>query len=93
MNNKKISLHSEALIYSDQGSHYTSPRFQKLLKNYELGQSMPRRGNCWDNAPMESFFGHLKGEVDYQSSKTLNELKAKTNIYMVYYNNYRYQWN
>jgi putative transposase len=93
MNNKKISLHSEALIQSDQGSHYTSPRFQKHLKKYELDQSMSRRGNCWDNAPMKSFFGHLKDEVDYQSSKTLNKLKAKTNIYMVYYNNYRFQWN
>ena len=34
-----------------------------------LGQSMSRRGNCWDNAPQESFFGHLKDEVDYQSCK------------------------
>ncbi|WP_035445780.1 IS3 family transposase [Bacillus sp. UNC41MFS5] len=93
MNNKKISLHSDAFIHSDQGSHYTSPRYQKLLKKYELGQSMSRRGNCWDNAPMESFFGHLKDEVDYQSCKTLEELKAKINHYMVYYNNYRYQWN
>ena len=51
MNNKKISLHSDAFIHSDQGSHYTSPRYQKLLKKYELRQSMSRRGNCWDNAP------------------------------------------
>lgn len=93
MRNKKISLHSEVFIHSDQGSHYTSPRYQKLLKKHGLDQSMSRRGNCWDNAPMESFFGHLKDEVDYQSSKTLEELKAKINHYMVYYNNYRYQWN
>lgn len=93
MNNKKISLHSDAFIHSDQGSHYTSPRYQKLLKKYELGQSMSRRGNCWDNAPQESFFGHLKDEVDYKSCKTLKELKAKINHYMIYYNNYRYQWN
>ncbi|MDF1512082.1 IS3 family transposase, partial [Robertmurraya sp. DFI.2.37] len=57
------------------------------------GQSMSRRGNCWDNAPQESFCGHLKDEVDYQSCKTLKELKAKINHYMVYYNNYRYQWD
>ncbi|MBT2701607.1 IS3 family transposase, partial [Bacillus sp. ISL-40] len=38
-------------------------------------------------------FGHLKDEVDYKSCKTLEELKAKINHYMVYYNNYRYQWN
>ncbi|ULT54973.1 IS3 family transposase [Neobacillus drentensis] len=54
---------------------------------------MSRRGNCWDNAPMESFFGHLKDEVDYQSCSSSEELKAKINHYMVYYNNYRYQWN
>lgn len=93
VNNRKITLHEDAFIHSDQGSHYTSPRYQKLLKEYGLGQSMSRRGNCWDNAPQESFFGHLKDEVDYQSCKTLKELKAKINHYMVYYNNYRYQWN
>lgn len=93
MKNKKITLHKDAFIHSDQGSHYTSPRYQKLLKKYGLGQSMSRRGNCWDNAPQESFFGHLKDEVDYQSCKTLKELEAKINHYMVYYNNYRYQWD
>lgn len=93
MNNKKVTLHKDAFIHSDQGSHYTSPRYQKLLKKYGLGQSMSRRGNCWDNAPQESFFGHLKDEVDYQSCKTLKQLKAKINHYMVYYNNYRYQWD
>jgi transposase InsO family protein len=93
MKNKKSKLDSGAFIHSDQGSHYTSPKYQKLLKKSGLGQSMSRRGNCWDNAPMESFFGHLKDEVDYQSCKTLDELKAKINHYMVYYNNYRYQWN
>lgn len=54
---------------------------------------MSRRGNCWDNAPQESFFGHLKDEVDYQSAKTLKELKAKINHYIIYYNHYRYQWD
>ncbi len=93
MKNKKVTLHPEAFIHSDQGSHYTSPKYQKLLKKYGLGQSMSRRGNCWDNAPQESFFGHLKDEVDYRSCRTLEELKAKINHYMVYYNNYRYQWN
>ncbi|WP_110926264.1 IS3 family transposase [Bacillus massiliglaciei] len=93
MSNKKVTLHPEAFIHSDQGSHYTSPRYQKLLNKYGLRQSMSRKGNCWDNAPQKSFFGHLKDDVDYKSAKTLKELKAKINHYMVYYNNYRYQWN
>ncbi|MFT9599443.1 IS3 family transposase [Mesobacillus sp.] len=93
MNNKKITLHEDAFIHSDQGSHYTSPRYQKLLKKYGLGQSMSRRGNCWDNAPQESFFGHLKDEVEYKSANSLKDLKSKINHYMTYYNNYRYQWN
>jgi putative transposase len=46
MKNKKTRLESKAFIHSDQGSHYTSPRYQKLLKKHGLGQSMSRRGNC-----------------------------------------------
>lgn len=53
-NHKKL-LNKDSFIHSDQGAHYTSPKFQKLLKKYKLGQSMSRRGNCWDNAPQESF--------------------------------------
>ncbi|WP_427901807.1 IS3 family transposase [Metalysinibacillus jejuensis] len=91
--NNRVKLHPEAFLHSDQGVHYTSPKFQKLLKHYKLGQSMSRRGNCWDNAPQESFFGHFKDQVDFSMVKTLNELRAKIDHYMVYYNNYRYQWN
>lgn len=91
--NKRVKLHPDAFIHSDQGVHYTSPKFQTLLKHYQLGQSMSRRGNCWDNAPQESFFGHLKDEVDFSTTKTLQEVRNKIDHYMVYYNNYRYQWN
>lgn len=69
ISNKRIQLHPEAFIHSDQGVHYTSPRYQTLLKKHGLGQSMSRRGNCWDNAPQESFFGHFKDEVDFSSLK------------------------
>ncbi len=54
---------------------------------------MSRRGNCWDNAPMESFFGYMKDEVDIKKCKSLKELIKKLDKYMNYYNNYRYQWN
>jgi len=92
-NNRKVKLAAGAFIHSDQGFHYTSPTFQKLVKKYGLGQSMSRRGNCWDNAPQESFFGHLKDEAFIKSCETLEELKKEIKAYITYYNNYRYQWN
>jgi len=58
--NKKVKLAEGAFIHSDQGSHYTSPVYQKMVKKFRLSQSMSRRGNCWDNAPQESFFDILK---------------------------------
>lgn len=85
-------LHKDAFIHSDQGVHYTSPKFQKLLKEYNLGQSMSRRGNCWDNAPQESFFGHMKDEIDSKGFSTFEELQLLIDDYMEYYNNFRYQW-
>jgi transposase InsO family protein len=91
--NIKIKLTEDAFIHSDQGVHYTSKVFQNLVKNCGLGQSMSRRGNCWDNAPQESFFGHFKDEAHIKSCKTLEELKKEIKKYMTYYNNYRGQWN
>ncbi len=91
--NKSVKLHSEAFIHSDQGVHYTSPKFQKLVKEIGLKQSMSRRGNCWDNAPQESFFGHFKDEVDFKNLETLEKLTDEIDNYMDYYNNHRYQWN
>ncbi len=88
----KSLFHKDVFIHSDQGVHYTSPRFQQLLKENNIGQSMSRRGNCWDNAPQESFFGHMKDEIDYKSCTSFEELKKMVNKYMKYYNNYRYQW-
>lgn len=90
---KKVKLSVDAFIHSDQGSHYTSPIFQALLKENDLGQSMSRRGNCWDNAPQESFFGHLKDSVKSKKCNSYEELKSKINKYIIYYNNYRYKWN
>ena len=93
MKKRSFTLHKDAFKHSDQGSHYTTPKFQKLLKYYKLGQSMSRRGNCWDNAPQESFFGHMKDEIDYKNCMTLSDLEKVINKYMKYYNNHRYQWN
>jgi len=93
MKSKKITLSKNAIIHSDQGVHYTSPIFQRLLKKNGLTQSMSRRGNCWDNAPQESFFGHLKDEANIKGCKTLKELEIEINDYMEYYNQHRCQWN
>ena len=90
---KEVPISKDAFVHSDQGSHYTSPTFQSLLKELNLGQSMSRRGNCWDNAPQESFFGHMKDEIDLKSCKTFKDLQLEIDRYIEYYNNYRYQWN
>lgn len=91
----KHNIHTDALIHSDQGAHYTSVRFIDLLKSLEIRQSMSRRGNCWDNAPQESFFGHMKDEIGryIENAYSYEDLKEIIDSYMVYYNNDRYQYN
>ena len=91
--NNSSLLRNDSFIHSDQGAHYTSPIFQKKVKTYNLGQSMSRRGNCWDNAPQESFFGHLKDETSIKECETFEELVKEITEYIDYYNNFRGQWN
>ena len=83
----------DVLIHSDQGFHYTNPQFIEQIKSLEMVQSMSRKGNCIDNAPIESFFGHLKDDVDYKNCKTFNDLHSVIKNYMNYYNNERQQWD
>ncbi|MEN1986297.1 IS3 family transposase [Paenibacillus hubeiensis] len=92
MKQRRLKLHKNAFIHSDQGCHYTSPQYQKLLKKKGLGQSMSRRGNCWDNATQESFYGHMKDHVISRNFSTLEELKHEIDRYIRYYNHHRYQW-
>ncbi len=87
------NLHPEAMIHSDQGFHYTHPEYQKRVKLMGLTQSMSRRGNCIDNAPIESFFGHFKDDVDYKEAHNLFELKVMVDEYMEHYNCTRKQWD
>lgn len=82
-----------SLVHSDQGTLYMSDYFIDRLKELGYNQSMSRRGNCWDNAPIESFFGHLKDEVNYKNCDSLKELKKKVIEYKKYYNEERPQWN
>jgi len=90
---ERITLDPNALINSDQGVHYTSHAFQRCVKELGIEQSMSRRGNCWDNAPIESFFGHMKDEINLINCVTFEEVEKAIDEYMDYYNNYRYQWN
>ena len=94
IDNHGISLHAETIVHSDQGCHYTSHSFINLLKSKQLRQSMSRRGNCWDNAPQESFFGHMKDHINQKliNCTIYDEVKVIVDNYMDYYNNRRYQW-
>lgn len=89
-----VALTTETIIHSDQGCHYTSCSFIQLLKDKGLRQSMSRRGNCWDNAPQESFFGRMKDHIKSKLKicKSFGEVKVIIDDWMDYYNNGRYQW-
>lgn len=89
-----VSLNQWTIIHSDQGSHYTSHRFIEITQNKGLRQSMSRRGNCWDNAPQESFYGRMKDHIKdrLKECETYEEVVALIDDYMDYYNNEKYQW-
>lgn len=79
---------SGSIIHSDQGVHYTSLMYVNLLKELNVKQSMSRKGNCWDNAKAESFFGHFKSETIHLMSrriKDINEVIEIVEDYMRYY--------
>lgn len=82
----------KTLLHSDQGSHYTSNALIDIIKNSDLRQSMSRKANCWDNAPQESFFGHMKDEIQIKGCNH-DEICAIIDDWMDYYNNERYQWD
>lgn len=88
MNKRKKG--KKLILHSDQGWHYQHPLYQKTLKDNEITQSMSRKGNCLDNAMMESFFGILKSEFFYlQKFESIDEFENELNKYMYYYNNDR----
>ncbi len=79
------------LHHSDRGSQYASHDYQKLLKQYGMICSMSRKGNCWDNSPVERFFGSLKREwTGDRLYRTRQEAIADVREYVaVYYNSKR----
>jgi putative transposase len=80
----------KVLFHSDQGCHYTSKAFIQQLWRYKIRQSMSRRGNCWDNAPMERCFRSFKTEwmpKEYYAS--FDDAEQDIHRYIKYYNNHR----
>jgi putative transposase len=86
------NIHPDAIIHSDQGFHYTHPEFQRVVKELLITQSMSRKGNCLDNASIESFFGHMKDEINIKECQSFTEVQNKIDEYIEYYNCQRYQW-
>jgi transposase InsO family protein len=80
------------ILHSDQGHQYTSQAYFVLTQQYTITPSMSRPGNCWDNAPMENFFGHLKEEAFHQvRHPTFEEAKQIIDDYVYFYNYERIQ--
>ena len=87
---KKYPQLNGLTMHSDQGWHYQHTRYQYLLKEHGITQSMSRKGNCLDNSVMENFFGLMKNELLYNNRwENINDFKAALKEYIRYYNNER----
>lgn len=90
--NMQLDSYENIMIHSDQGFHYTNPTYIEIIKGLKMVQSMSGKGKCIDNAPIESFFGHMKDELDYHSCQSFKQLRLAIKEYMRYYNHERKQW-
>ncbi len=81
------------LHHSDRGSQYCAKDYQELLRQHQMQSSMSRKGNCWDNAPMESVWGILKSElIHHKRFETRAEARAAIREYIeIFYNRTRKQ--
>jgi transposase InsO family protein len=79
------------ILHSDRGSQYASESYRDLVTGYGMQMSMSRKGDCWDNAPMESFFGTLKKELIYRRNyRTRKDARGDIFEYLeVFYNRER----
>jgi putative transposase len=86
----RLQSDENPMLHSDQGWHYRMPAFQRQLRERQLVQSMSRKGNCLDNAAMESFFAVLKSEFFYLNKfESVDELQSGLADYIHYYNHDR----
>lgn len=87
---RKLKPGERPMLHSDQGWHYRMPAYKRLLQQRGIKQSMSRKGNCWDNAAMESFFGVLKTEFFYLNKfDSIDALRIGIKKYISYYNHDR----
>jgi len=86
----KIPDNTKLLLHSDQGWHYRHKQYVQMLQDKGIRQSMSHKGNCYDNAVMENFFGHLKSELIYlQEFESMEHFEQELIEYIDYYNNRR----
>lgn len=87
---ERLTDEDDLIIHSDQGWHYQMRQYQRALKERNITQSMSRKGNCYDNAVIESFFGILKSEFLYtQEFESIEHYKRELANYINYYNHKR----
>ena len=86
----KLRIDDKPMLHSDQGWQYRMPAYQRILRQKGMEQSMSRKGNCLDNAAMESFFAVLKTEFFYLNKfSSVEELQKGIKKYIHYYNHDR----
>jgi putative transposase len=89
---QKEHITQKLILHSDQGTQYSSSLYFDLTCQFHITPSMSRRGNCWDNAPMENFFSHLKEEyLRHVKNPTLDQVRQLVDEYIYFYNHERIQ--
>ena len=91
---KTLDGHEKLTLHSDQGWQYRMAKYKQILREKGITQSMSRKGNCYDNAIIENFFGTIKSELFYlKKYASIDELKKDIKEYIDYYNNDRIKLN
>lgn len=87
-----MNLENNCILHTDQGFQYMRKQYSSKLKKNGIIQSMSRKGNCWDNAPIESFFSHFKSELIYLvDTKNPEEITELIHEYVYFYDHERIQ--
>lgn len=87
---ERLTDEGKLLIHSDQGWHYQMKKYRHALKQRNITQSMSRKGNCYDNAVIENFFGIMKSELLYlKEFESVEHFKQELAKYIDYYNHKR----